>query len=152
MECLHSHGSRVYGFSSVLRATSSYKRCDFYRTELRMVEAKPGIDFIEYGDEILATVTMHSLQGLVASGAVGILAEHLFANYVIKGTFPIINASGQPCKPGALLASSVKYTPVDQSVIYCGGVGSDPEFKSFPGSYCPVRRGGKVTLFWRQGL
>ncbi|KAI3787654.1 hypothetical protein L1987_42267 [Smallanthus sonchifolius] len=31
--------------------------------EVRMVEAKPGIAFIEYGDEMQATVAMHSLQG-----------------------------------------------------------------------------------------
>ncbi|XP_024965437.1 U1 small nuclear ribonucleoprotein A-like [Cynara cardunculus var. scolymus] len=31
--------------------------------EVRMVEAKPGIAFIEYGDDMQATVAMHSLQG-----------------------------------------------------------------------------------------
>lgn len=31
--------------------------------EVRMVEAKPGIAFIEYGDEMQATVAMHGLQG-----------------------------------------------------------------------------------------
>ncbi|KAI3744836.1 hypothetical protein L1987_57929 [Smallanthus sonchifolius] len=31
--------------------------------EVRMVEAIPGIDFIEYGDKMQATVAMHSLQG-----------------------------------------------------------------------------------------
>nr|XP_043621239.1 U1 small nuclear ribonucleoprotein A [Erigeron canadensis] len=31
--------------------------------EVRMVEAKPGIAFIEYGDEMQATLAMHSLQG-----------------------------------------------------------------------------------------
>ncbi|KAI3693531.1 hypothetical protein L1987_76475 [Smallanthus sonchifolius] len=31
--------------------------------EVRMVETKPGIAFIEYGDEMQATVAMHSLQG-----------------------------------------------------------------------------------------
>ncbi|MQL92793.1 hypothetical protein Taro_025429, partial [Colocasia esculenta] len=31
--------------------------------EVRMVEAKPGIAFVEYGDEMQATVSMQSLQG-----------------------------------------------------------------------------------------
>ncbi|KAK1420472.1 hypothetical protein QVD17_22097 [Tagetes erecta] len=31
--------------------------------EVRMVEARPGIAFIEYGDEMQATVAMHNLQG-----------------------------------------------------------------------------------------
>ncbi|XP_076942673.1 U1 small nuclear ribonucleoprotein A-like [Bidens hawaiensis] len=35
--------------------------------EVRMVEAKPGIAFIEYGDEMQATVAMHSLQGFKIS-------------------------------------------------------------------------------------
>ncbi|KAJ8749553.1 hypothetical protein K2173_026202 [Erythroxylum novogranatense] len=31
--------------------------------EVRMVEAKPGIAFVEYGDEMQSTVAMHGLQG-----------------------------------------------------------------------------------------
>ncbi|KDP28176.1 hypothetical protein JCGZ_13947 [Jatropha curcas] len=32
--------------------------------EVRMVETKPGIAFVEYGDEMQSTVAMHGLQGL----------------------------------------------------------------------------------------
>ncbi|KAJ4727700.1 U1 small nuclear ribonucleoprotein A-like [Melia azedarach] len=35
--------------------------------EVRMVEAKPGIAFVEYGDEMQATVAMQGLQGLKMS-------------------------------------------------------------------------------------
>lgn len=31
--------------------------------EVRMVETKPGIAFVEYGDEMQSTVAMHGLQG-----------------------------------------------------------------------------------------
>jgi U1 small nuclear ribonucleoprotein A len=31
--------------------------------EVRMVETKPGIAFVEYGDEMQSTVAMHALQG-----------------------------------------------------------------------------------------
>lgn len=31
--------------------------------EVRMVEAKPGIAFVEYGDEVQSTVAMQALQG-----------------------------------------------------------------------------------------
>lgn len=31
--------------------------------EVRMIEAKPGIAFVEYGDEMQATVAMQGLQG-----------------------------------------------------------------------------------------
>lgn len=31
--------------------------------EVRMIEAKPGIAFVEYGDEMQSTISMQSLQG-----------------------------------------------------------------------------------------
>eukprot|EP01018_Ginkgo_biloba_P000336 Gb_27614 [translate_table: standard] len=31
--------------------------------EVRMIEAKPGIAFVEYGDEMQASVAMQALQG-----------------------------------------------------------------------------------------
>ncbi|KAI3710916.1 hypothetical protein L2E82_40712 [Cichorium intybus] len=97
--------------------------------------------------EVLFVVKDSDVVGSQLIGAVGIPAEHLIANSEVKGTFPILNASGQPCKPGALLTLSIKYTPVDKIVIYRDGVGSDPEFKGVPGTYFPLRRGGKVTLY-----
>ncbi|KAL4570832.1 hypothetical protein LXL04_026495 [Taraxacum kok-saghyz] len=97
--------------------------------------------------EVLFVVKDSDVVGSQLIGAVGIPAEHLIANSVVKGTFPILNASGQPCKPGAMLDLSIKYTPVDKIVIYRDGVGSDPEFKGVPGTYFPLRRGGKVTLY-----
>ncbi|CAI9274332.1 unnamed protein product [Lactuca saligna] len=97
--------------------------------------------------EVLFVVKDSDVVGSQLIGAVGIPAEHLVANSIVKGTFPILNASGQPCKPGAMLTLSIKYTPVDKMVIYRDGVGSDPEFKGVPETYFPLRRGGKVTLY-----
>ncbi|KAI3501206.1 hypothetical protein L1887_29069 [Cichorium endivia] len=97
--------------------------------------------------EVLFVVKDSDVVGSQLIGAVGIPAEHLIVNSEVKGTFPILNASGQPCKPGALLTLSIKYTPVDKIVIYHDGVGSDTEFKGVPGTYFPLRRGGKVTLY-----
>lgn len=34
-----------------------------FKEEVRMVEAKPGISFVEYGDEMQSTVAMQVLQG-----------------------------------------------------------------------------------------
>ncbi|KAD5316780.1 hypothetical protein E3N88_16726 [Mikania micrantha] len=100
-----------------------------------------------YTTEVLFVVKDNDVMGSQLIGAVGISAEKLVDESEIKGTFPILNASGQPCKPGATLTLSIKYVPVDQQVIYRDGVGSDPEFKGVPGTYFPLRRGGKVTLY-----
>ncbi|KAI3819699.1 hypothetical protein L1987_13547 [Smallanthus sonchifolius] len=48
--------------------------------ELRMVEAKPGIGFIEYGDEMQATVTRHSLQGFNVKAHKRPKEQNLFGN------------------------------------------------------------------------
>nr|XP_043639931.1 phospholipase D beta 1-like [Erigeron canadensis] len=97
--------------------------------------------------QVLFVVKDSDVVGSQLIGAVGIPAEQLVSNSVVKGTFPILNASGQPCKPGAVLTLSVEYTPVDKMAIYCGGVGSDPQCKGVPETYFPLRRGGKVTLY-----
>ncbi|KAK9076718.1 hypothetical protein SSX86_005052 [Deinandra increscens subsp. villosa] len=97
--------------------------------------------------EVLFVVKDSDVVGSQVIGAVGIPAEKLVDSHEIKGVFPILNASGQPCKPGAMLTLSIKYIPVDQMVIYRDGVGSDAEFKGVPGTYFPLRRGGKVTLY-----
>ncbi|KAI3693582.1 hypothetical protein L1987_76529 [Smallanthus sonchifolius] len=97
--------------------------------------------------EVLFVVKDSDVVGSQLIGAVGIPAEKLVDSYEVKGTFPILNASGQPCKPGAVLTLSIKYIPVDQMVNYRDGVGSDREFKGVPGTYFPLRRGGKVTLY-----
>ncbi|KAM0015481.1 putative phospholipase D [Helianthus debilis subsp. tardiflorus] len=100
-----------------------------------------------YTTEVVFVVKDSEVVGSQLIGAVGIPAEKLVNDLAIKGTFPILNASGQPCKLGAILTLSIKYTPVDQMVIYRDGVGSDPEFKGVPNTYFPLRRGGKVTLY-----
>ncbi|XP_024993710.1 phospholipase D beta 1-like [Cynara cardunculus var. scolymus] len=97
--------------------------------------------------EVLFVVKDSDVLGSQLIGAVGIPAAQLVANAVVKGTFPILNASGQPCKPGAVLALSIEYTPVDKVVLSRNGVWSGPEFKGVPGTYFPLRRGGKVTLY-----
>ncbi|GJZ85200.1 phospholipase D beta 1-like protein [Tanacetum coccineum] len=80
-------------------------------------------------------------------GAVGIPAGILVTDSVIEGTFPILNASGHPCKLGAILTLSIQYTPVEKMAIYLDGVGSDLELIGVPGTYFPLRRGGKGTLY-----
>lgn len=80
-------------------------------------------------------------------GAVGIPVEQLLLGANIDGTFPILNASGKPCKPGAVLSMSIQFTPMDKLTLYKQGVGSGPDYHGVPGTYFPLRRGGKVTLY-----
>nr|GEW88105.1 phospholipase D gamma 1 [Tanacetum cinerariifolium] len=56
------------------------------------------------------------------------------------GLYVVSRALVKPCKPGAILFLSIKYTPVDQIDMYNDGVGSDSEFKGVPGTYFPLRR------------
>ena len=79
-------------------------------------------------------------------GAVGIPVEQLCSGMTIEGTFPILSANGKPCKAGAVLSLSIQYTPVEKVNLY-HGVGSGPDSPGVPGTYFPLRRGGKVTLY-----
>ncbi|KAJ4832239.1 Phospholipase D beta 1 [Turnera subulata] len=80
-------------------------------------------------------------------GAVGIPVEELHSGMKIEGTYPILGSNGKPCKPGAALSLSIQYTPVDRMDIYQHGVGSGPDYSGVPGTYFPLRKGGKVTLY-----
>nr|GEU41938.1 phospholipase D beta 1-like [Tanacetum cinerariifolium] len=100
-----------------------------------------------YTSEVLFVVKDNDVIGSKLIGAVGIPAGILVSDSVIEGTFPILNASGHPCKLGAVLTLSIQYTPVEKMALYGGGVGPDPDLKGVPGTYFPLRRGGKVTLY-----
>ncbi|KAL6129181.1 hypothetical protein ACLB2K_072534 [Fragaria x ananassa] len=50
-------------------------------------------------------------------------------------------------EPGAFLSRSIQYTPVERLSIYHNGVGAGPDYYGVPGTYFPLRTGGKVTLY-----
>ena len=79
-------------------------------------------------------------------GAVRIPVKQLCSGMKVEGTFPILDDSGKPCKAGAVLSLSIQYTPVDKMNIY-HGVDSGPVCQGVPGTYFPLRKGGKVTLY-----
>ncbi|GKB50077.1 phospholipase D beta 1-like protein [Tanacetum coccineum] len=68
-----------------------------------------------YATEVLFVVKDSGVVGSQLIGAVGIPAEHLVNDSVVKD-------------------------------MYNDGVGSDSELKGVPGTYFPLRSGGKVTL------
>ncbi|XP_059443741.1 phospholipase D beta 1-like [Corylus avellana] len=96
--------------------------------------------------EVHFVVKDNDVVGSQIIGAVGIPVEQLCSGMNIEGTFPILSANGKPCKSGAVLSLSIQYTPVEKVNLY-HGVGSGPDSPGVPGTYFPLRRGGKVTLY-----
>ncbi|KAG5528472.1 hypothetical protein RHGRI_029232 [Rhododendron griersonianum] len=71
-------------------------------------------------------------------GVVGIPVDQLLSRKKVEGTFPILDESGKPWKIGAVLSVSIQYIPLGKMTLYNSGV---------PGTYFPLRKGGKVTLY-----
>ncbi|XP_015961566.1 phospholipase D beta 2 [Arachis duranensis] len=87
---------------------------------------------------------------VVGSQLIGIVAipvEQIYSGELVEGTYPILNSSGKPCKPGAVLRLSIQYIPMAQLSIYHQGVGAGPEYIGVPATYFPLRKGGTVTLY-----
>uniref|UniRef100_A0A2N9GN39 Phospholipase D n=1 Tax=Fagus sylvatica TaxID=28930 RepID=A0A2N9GN39_FAGSY len=99
-----------------------------------------------YAAKVHFVVKDSDVVGSQIIGAVGIPVEQLFSGMKVEGNFPIIDASGNPCRAGAVLSLSIQYTPVDKVNIY-GGVDSGPDCQGVPGTYFPLRKAGKVTLY-----
>lgn len=97
--------------------------------------------------EVHFVVKDSDVVGSQIMGAVGIPVEQLRSGAKVEGTFPILNANGKPCKPGAVLTLSIQYIPIEKVGLYHRGLGSGPEYHGVPGTYFPLRKGGKVTLY-----
>ncbi|KAI3681680.1 hypothetical protein L6452_36483 [Arctium lappa] len=80
-------------------------------------------------------------------GAVAVPVEHIYGGSKIEGIFPLINANGRPCKNGAGLALTMQYIPMARLSFYNNGVGAGPQYVGVPGTYFPLRKGGRVTLY-----
>ncbi|CAI0471977.1 unnamed protein product [Linum tenue] len=80
-------------------------------------------------------------------GAVSIPVEQIYSGSKIEGIYPILNSSRKPCKPGAMLRISIQYIPMERLSIYHHGVGAGPDYQGVPGTYFPLRKGGRVTLY-----
>ncbi|XP_021803834.1 phospholipase D beta 1-like [Prunus avium] len=100
-----------------------------------------------YASEVHFVVKDSDVVGSQIIGAVGIPVERLVSGMKVEGTFPILNSNGKICKPGATLTLSIQYTPIENLTFYNQGVGSDPDHQGVPGTYFPLRRGGRVTLY-----
>nr|AAN05431.1 phospholipase D beta 1 isoform 1b [Gossypium hirsutum] len=97
--------------------------------------------------EVQFVVKDSDILGSDIIGVVAIPVEQIYAGGKIEGTYPVLNAAGKPCKPGAVLKLSIQYTPMEKLSFYHQGVGAGPEYVGVPGTYFPLRKGGKVTLY-----
>ncbi|KAE8694616.1 Phospholipase D gamma 3 [Hibiscus syriacus] len=100
-----------------------------------------------YASEVHFVVKDSDVVGSQIMGAVGIPVEQLCSGTKVEGAFPVLNDNGKPCKPGAVLTLSIQYTPIQQVAIYHKGLGSGPDYHGVPGTYFPLRKGCKVTLY-----
>lgn len=100
-----------------------------------------------YAAEVHLVVKDSDIVGSQIIGAVGVPVEQIYSGVKVEGTFPILNSSGKQCHPGAVLTFSIQYTPMEKVPLYHGGVGADHEHQGVPGTYFPLRRGGKVALY-----
>ncbi|KAF5776014.1 putative phospholipase D, protein kinase RLK-Pelle-LRR-I-1 family [Helianthus annuus] len=80
-------------------------------------------------------------------GAVTIPVKQLYLGTRIEGLFPILGANGKPCKVGAVLGLTIQYFPIEKLSLYHNGIGAGPQYVGVPGTYFPLRRGGRVTLY-----
>ncbi|XP_021279603.1 phospholipase D beta 2-like [Herrania umbratica] len=100
-----------------------------------------------YAAEVHFVVKDSDVVGSQLIGIVPIPVEQIYSGEKIEGIYPILNNSGKPCKPGAVLRLSIQYTPMEKLSFYHHGVGAGPDYLGVPGTYFPLRKGGAVTLY-----
>lgn len=88
--------------------------------------------------EVHFVVKDNDVLGSRIIGVVGIPVEQLLSGTKIEGTFPIIDTNGKPWEVGAVLSLSIQYIPIGEMTLLNSGV---------PGTYFPLRKGGKVMLY-----
>ncbi|PRQ17871.1 putative phospholipase D [Rosa chinensis] len=162
MDGLHKHMGRVI---SKLPGRSSKKTTSAPYVTIALSGAVVGRTFVisnsqnpvwnqhfdvpvaHYASEVHFVVKHTDVVGSQTIGSVGIPVEELYSGVKIEGTFPILNSTGHICMPGVVLSLSIQYTSI-QKMTFCNcGVGSDPDHQGVPGTYFPLRKGGKVTLY-----
>ncbi|KAK9051427.1 hypothetical protein SSX86_028054 [Deinandra increscens subsp. villosa] len=97
-----------------------------------------------YASEIHFLVKDSDKVGSQLIGVVAIPVEKMYNGSKIDGVFPLMNANGRPLENGASLGLAMQYIPIER---YQNGVGAGPQYSGIPGTYFPLRKGGKVTLY-----
>lgn len=105
------------------------------------------VSVAHYAAEVNFVVKDNDVVGSQHIGTVSIPVEHIYGGGMVQGIFPILNASGKPSKPGAVLRLAIQYNPIEQLSIYHHGIGAGPDYTGVSGTYFPLRRGGTMTLY-----
>lgn len=100
-----------------------------------------------YAAEVHFVVKDNDVVGSQLIGNVSIPVDQIYEGGKIEGFFPILGTNGKPCKVGAVLSISIQYIPMQKLSSYRYGVGAGPDYAGVPGTYFPLRRGGRVTLY-----
>ncbi|EXC11731.1 Phospholipase D beta 1 [Morus notabilis] len=100
-----------------------------------------------YAPEVHFVVKDSDVVGSQLIGVVAIPVEQIYSGARVEGVYPILNTSGKPSKQGAVLKLSIQYIPMEKLSIYHAGVGAGPNYYGVPGTYFPLRKGGRVTLY-----
>ncbi|KAL8150461.1 hypothetical protein V2J09_020269 [Rumex salicifolius] len=96
------------------------------------------LHFVVKDDDIVGSQIM---------GFVGIPVQKLYDGQRIEGIFPILNDKQKQLNFGSTLSLSIQYHPMERMSLYHFGVGSGPEYYGVPGTYFPLRKGGRITLY-----
>lgn len=100
-----------------------------------------------YAAEVRFVVKDSDVVGSQLIGYVSIPAERILSGERVEGIYPILNTNNKPAKEGATLRISMLYVPIEDQGRYYPGVGAGQQYCGVPGTYFPMRRGGKVTLY-----
>ncbi|CAJ1930550.1 unnamed protein product [Sphenostylis stenocarpa] len=85
--------------------------------------------------------------GAQMMGTVKIPARLIATGQLINDWFPIIGPSGKPAKRDTALHVQMKFTPVEENLLYQRGIAADPEHRGVRNTYFPVRKGSSVRLY-----
>ncbi|XP_004300742.1 PREDICTED: phospholipase D gamma 1-like isoform X2 [Fragaria vesca subsp. vesca] len=119
-------------------------------TENPVWEQHFDVPVAHYASQVNFVVKHSDVFGSKIIGFVGISAQQIYSGNKVEGTFPILDiASGKSCMPGIALSLSlsIQYTSIEKMAFYNRGVGLDPDHQGVPGTYFPLKKGGKVTLY-----
>ncbi|KAI7729385.1 hypothetical protein M8C21_018646 [Ambrosia artemisiifolia] len=105
------------------------------------------VQVAHYASEIHFLVKDSDRVGSQVIGVVAISVELIHDGSKIEGFFPLMNTNGKPFKNGASLGLAMQYVAVEKTRSYNNGVGAGPDYIGIPGTYFPLRKGGKVTLY-----
>lgn len=97
--------------------------------------------------EVMFTVKDNDMIGSQIIGTVKIPSEKIYEGSRVDGTYSVLGSNGKECKRGATLSLSIQYIPVEKLSMYHRGIDYELENGGVPGTYFPLRIGGRVKLY-----